>query len=379
MGRRATTFNGGALTAGRTASLANDIAGTLNLNGGTIGVVSPTASGTLTMSGSLNMNSATYAYFPGDRIAVGGALTLGGANSLLLSSSIAPATYTLSTFSGALPNAANISMGGDYQSGTRQSFVFNSSGSALTLTVTGAAANLQWNTTSGTWDNQLSQSWYNATSSSADVFYSADTVNFTDRPGGSAAAVNINASVAPIALVVNNTAVNYTFNGSGSIIGTTSLIKNGTGSADDQYQQHLFGRHGPQQRSAELGQQRGPRQRAADHRRRHVGQHQRLRHDAGRQQRPILEQQLHVRRQQPLEPGQRRGDARRLANDQRQFQHFGRGRKHLRQLRADADRHGHAESRRHEQLHGQYDDRPGHAAIGFSGRDPQRRQRMPAT
>jgi fibronectin-binding autotransporter adhesin len=225
-------YSVGVLTAGRTSSFATDINGTINLAGGTIAVVGPSAAGTLTISGSLNLSGAeTYAYVPGDEIALGGAF---GQNSnpvaLALGGTIAPATYTILTYNGGSPSAANFSMGGIYQnSPTRQSFSFAAGGTATTLTVTGTAANLQWNSSNGTWDIQTTPSWYNTVASAADVFYNADPVTFNDLPGGSAATVNINNTVYPLTLTVSNTAVNYTFTGGGSIAGPAALVKNGPG------------------------------------------------------------------------------------------------------------------------------------------------------
>lgn len=227
-------FNGIALTAGRTGSAATDINGSISISNGTIGVVSPTASGTLTISGSLNMSgNDVYPYVPGDLIAVNGPLTFSNAPTLLLPSrSLAPGVITLMTCTGGSPDAAGyMAMGGIYQSNTRQSFTFGTSGgTAVTLSVVGTAGNLLWNTTSGTWDVSNTVSWFNTNTASADIFYQADNVTFNDRPGGAAASVNINAAVGPASMTVSNTAVSYTLNGSGGIIGSTSLVKNGPGS-----------------------------------------------------------------------------------------------------------------------------------------------------
>jgi autotransporter-associated beta strand protein len=224
-------YNGGILTAGRTAAFAADINGTLNLSYGTVSVVGPSAVGTLTIAGSLNLiGPETYAYVPGDQIVMSGAF---GQNfnmvTLALGSSIAPATYTPLSFNGGSPDASYFSMGGAYQSPTRQSFAFNAGGSALTMTVTGAAGNLVWNSTNSVWDAASTPSWHNTVTSAADVFYNGDPVTFNDMPGGSGGTVNINGMVYPLTLSVSNTAVNYTFTGYGSIAGPAALVKNGPG------------------------------------------------------------------------------------------------------------------------------------------------------
>jgi fibronectin-binding autotransporter adhesin len=234
------SFSNMTLIAGRTSSFAVDINGSINMTNGTIAVVSPTVSGTvvsptvgfMTISGNLNLNAnVTYAYGPGDRIAVGGALSLSNPIYLLPTSGLSSGTYTLMTYNGGTPDPADdMSMTGIYQSGTRQTYTFDTSGgTAVTLTVVGNLANLFWNTTSGTWDIQTTPSWYNTGTSSADVFWTGDNVTFNDRPGGHAAIVNINAQVEPSTMTVSNTAVSYTMNGSGSINGSTALVKNGPG------------------------------------------------------------------------------------------------------------------------------------------------------
>ncbi len=227
------SFSNIALTAGRPGPAATDINGIINLSNGTLAVISPTASGSLTISGNLNMNgNDLYSYVPGNLITVQGALAFNGPTFLVPSTSLAQGVYTLMTYAAGSPDAVdNMQMGGSYQTGTRQSFTFGTSGgSAVTLSVTGTAGNLLWNTTSGTWDLQTTHSWFNTNTSSSDVFYQADNVTFNDRPGGNSATVNINAAVEPASMTVSNTAVNYTMNGSGSINGSTSLVKNGPGS-----------------------------------------------------------------------------------------------------------------------------------------------------
>jgi autotransporter-associated beta strand protein len=227
------SFNGVALTAGRTGPAATDINGSFSLSNGTLAVISPTASGSLTVSGSMNLSgNDVYPYVPGNLIAVQGALTFSNGPTLLIpSTSLAQGAYTLMTYTGGAPDPASyMAMGGSYQSGTRQIFTFGTSGgTAVTLSVVGTAGNLVWNTSSGTWDVQNTASWFNNNTSSADVFYQADNVTLNDRPGGNAAIVNITTAVSPALMTVSNTAVNYTINGSGSINGSGALVKNGRG------------------------------------------------------------------------------------------------------------------------------------------------------
>ena len=226
------SFSNIALTAGRPGPAAIDINGSVSLSNGTLAVISPTASGSLTISGSLNMNgNDLYSYVPGNLIAVQGALAFNGPTYLVPSKSLAQGVYTLMTYAAGTPDAVdNMQMGGSYQTGTRQMFTFGTSGgTAVTLSVAGSAGNLLWNTASGAWDLQTSHSWFNTNTSSVDVFYQADNVTVNERPGGAAATVNINDNVQPASMTVSNTAVSYTLNGFGSINGSTSLVKNGPG------------------------------------------------------------------------------------------------------------------------------------------------------
>ncbi len=192
--------------------------------------ISPIAHGTMTISGSLNLNgNVTYSYASGDTIAVGGALSLSSPDYVLPTGPSPPAlTRSLRTTAARPILSTDLSMAGSYQSGTRQTYAFGTSGgTAVTLTVAGNPGNLLWNTSSGIWDVTTTPSWFNTSTGSADVFYQADNVTFNDRPGGNAATVNINAAVSPATMTVSNTAVSYTFNGFGGINGSSSLVKNG--------------------------------------------------------------------------------------------------------------------------------------------------------
>ena len=148
------------------------------------------------------------------------------------SGSIASGTYTLFTYSGPDPSIGYLQMASSFQSGTRQTYVFNASGGAVTLSVSGApAANLVWNSSSGLWDVTTTKSWYNTGTSATDFFYNADNVTFNDRPGGTSASVIVNGTVLPGSITVSNTAVAYTFSNAdgGQINGSASLIKSEPG------------------------------------------------------------------------------------------------------------------------------------------------------
>ena len=226
-------FTSGILGAGRTGSLGTDINGTLNVNGAALTQAGPNR--TMTISGALALNGGTLAYIPGDKIASAGGLMLAGIDYIEPASLLPSGTYTLFTYSasgGLTGSTTDLAVGGPYGSSERQSFVFNTSGgTAVTVTVTGFAGNLFWR--GGTWDTGVSTSWYNQNTGLADRFFTGDAVTFDDSAGtvnGNVTISGSSGSVQPVSLTVTNSAVNYTFSGTGSIAGATSLLKSGPGS-----------------------------------------------------------------------------------------------------------------------------------------------------
>jgi autotransporter-associated beta strand protein len=228
------SFAGSALSAGRTASAATDINGMLNLNNAALSVAGGSNSGTLTIgNGGLSLTGGTWNYAAYDKIDVGsGSLAITGVEYVSPLAQMDAGTYTLFTAAN-LPSGdpnSYLAMSGLNLNPSRQTYNFGTSGNAITLSVSGHAGNLRWTGgTNQTWDNHVSQSWFNTNSSSADVFYAGDNVTFNDTAGSANSNVAINDTVQPAAVVVSNTAVNYTFNGSGGIAGGTSLAKNGPG------------------------------------------------------------------------------------------------------------------------------------------------------
>ena len=95
-------FSGGVLTAGRTASPATDINGTLNLQNATLNVANGSA-GTMTISGGLGLSNGTLNYAAGDLIALGGALSLSRTDYVVPLAELTAGSYTLFTYNGAAP------------------------------------------------------------------------------------------------------------------------------------------------------------------------------------------------------------------------------------------------------------------------------------
>jgi autotransporter-associated beta strand protein len=91
-------------------------------------------------------------------------------------------------------------------------------------------ANLTWNnaTANNLWDTNTSANWNSGTGNS--VFHAADNVTFNDNNGGAGNyAVTLNTTVLPGSVTVANSSGNYSISGTGSIAGTASLTKSGTG------------------------------------------------------------------------------------------------------------------------------------------------------
>jgi hypothetical protein len=86
------------------------------------------------------------------------------------------------------------------------------------LTWTDAAANGLWDKSSSNWNNGSSNATY------AD----ASAVTFNDNNGGNYS-VTLNTAVSPSSISVNNSLGDYTISGAGSIAGSASLTKSGSG------------------------------------------------------------------------------------------------------------------------------------------------------
>ncbi|HXF11102.1 MAG TPA: autotransporter-associated beta strand repeat-containing protein, partial [Desulfuromonadaceae bacterium] len=168
----------------------------------------------VTVNGNLNPNSAVVLINP-------------------LSPLTAGNTYTLITYSGALnsffgaPNVINSLRPSHY------AFTVNQGGGVISLTVNSGPGVLKWNNsaTTGLWDITNSLNWFDTSTSSITNFDQLDLVTFDDTyVSGPTNAVTIATTVNPGTITIN-TANIYTFSGAGKIAGTTTLEKDGTGSA----------------------------------------------------------------------------------------------------------------------------------------------------
>ena len=110
------------------------------------------------------------------------------------------------------------------------SLATNAAGTEIDLVVASnshSAANLTWTGSGGNnfWDVTNTVAWRNGATPT--VFYQSDLVTF-DNSGATNPVVNFVGSLAPGSLTVNATS-NFTFTGSGSLIGAVSLVKSNSG------------------------------------------------------------------------------------------------------------------------------------------------------
>jgi fibronectin-binding autotransporter adhesin len=101
----------------------------------------------------------------------------------------------------------------------------------ILLTVTAGAGNLVWNNaaSTGIWDTNNSVNWSNTVTLANDKFLQLDSVTFNDSIGNGVTAINVGVTNLQPGIVTVNSGTNYTFYGLGSIGGSASLVKQGSG------------------------------------------------------------------------------------------------------------------------------------------------------
>lgn len=248
---------GGALTksnSGRlTLNAANSYFGPTTVNGGVlaIGGTAPNTAITVNATAGLRVN-ATGKVLSAVTLAGGtslelpavaaqttsvGSLTLDGTPNLTVKPFFAAAplvgTYDLLTPTTLAGTAGAITTDfGSYESsrGVAGSTAFT--GGKLVLTVTGTftgAANLVWTNRggvgTGNWSAAIPADNNFDNAGSPDSFYNRDNVAFNGAAPGT---VNLVGTLLPNSVTVNSSTGDYTFAGSGSISGTTGLVKSGS-------------------------------------------------------------------------------------------------------------------------------------------------------
>ncbi|HET7624036.1 MAG TPA: autotransporter-associated beta strand repeat-containing protein, partial [Verrucomicrobiae bacterium] len=112
--------------------------------------------------------------------------------------------------------------------GTTAEIVTNASGNSIDLNFTSVDLPRWDGQVNGNWDIGVTENWINTGNGSATVYNEGDSVLFDDNASGTTD-VNLADTVHPGGVRVNNSSRNYSLNGSGKISGSTSLIKQGSG------------------------------------------------------------------------------------------------------------------------------------------------------
>ena len=232
--------SGQTLSVGRTGTAASDVRGDFTLAGGTLATAGAGTAGTATFADALVLAGGTVnldlsndpTAGANDFISVLGSLDTQASTSLQITKtdgSLGSGTYDLFGYGpGSAINTANLVLAGTSGGNTRQSFTLadDTVNSLVTLTVAGSAGNLVWEGTgSAAWDFTATD-WDNG--GSPDRFYDLDNVTFDDTATGSTT-VDVTVDVAPNAIVIDNSSLAYTIQGSSKITGPTGMTKSGTG------------------------------------------------------------------------------------------------------------------------------------------------------
>ncbi|WP_338286659.1 autotransporter-associated beta strand repeat-containing protein [Luteolibacter sp. LG18] len=228
--------------AAATAALTKTGSGTLTLSGANTYTGATTVStGTLNLSGSLTspVTVASGAVLAGSGTTTG-AITLATGSTVIAGAAYVSGNGVTATGVSVLPDSASVVIGTNFlnvigygssapaagefsTAGYRNGLASDDTANARIILQFDAAART-WAGTTGNWDLGTSTAW----TEGDQKFYTGDTATFGDIAADNV--VTLTGTLAPSGLsVTNNTTFSYTFSGTGSITGTTSLFKSGTG------------------------------------------------------------------------------------------------------------------------------------------------------
>ena len=226
------------LASGQTLAGSGTVIGALTYAYGATISPGDTTNGTLSVNGDAAFGNCTWRWDMNVPNIVGGtndllvvsgnlALTPGIAVNMVFPGGIPiPGTYTLCQCSGSLTGdpadlTANL---GNYS----VTFALNAAATprSVTVTIAGMPQNLRWTgQNSSEWDT-TSLNWTNTVGLTNTIFSPGDIVRFDDTAAQTAVSVG---SIALPARTTVDTALSYTFSGSGSIAGPGGLTKSGNG------------------------------------------------------------------------------------------------------------------------------------------------------
>jgi autotransporter-associated beta strand protein len=195
------------------AGLTSTSLGTLNFDLGSGGGPHINNGDILTLgSGTVSVGSGTLLSFGGTPVLGDDYRLIGDTSAGSVVNAIPLANFTLP----AAPGGLAFSLSAAVDPGFIDLVV--SSGGPPTLTWNDASLDNLWNTTSSNWNN----------GSTSTTYSNGSQVTFNDNNGGHYG-VTLNTTVSPASVNVNNSAGSYSIGGTGSISGTTSLSKSGSG------------------------------------------------------------------------------------------------------------------------------------------------------
>ncbi len=220
--------NGGTLAANSIANGGG--AGAINLTNGTLSVTSAAGTPAAPISSvSLTSSVLNLTVISGSNSVVTTSLKTGGAANVINIASAPPfvsypVQIALVKYSGSIGGSGyNFNLGTlpPLFAGHLSNNVANAS---IDLVLTAGSGTLAWNgNINGNWDTTTAN-WLAGGSS---VYANGEFVQFLD--GANTGTVNLTTALLPASITVSNSVLNYTFNGTGSLGGTSSLVKAGSG------------------------------------------------------------------------------------------------------------------------------------------------------
>jgi len=187
----------------------------------------------------LDLNFSAPAGLSTAPITVNGSLAIKGTLNVLVRGTAlwAAGTYPLIKYTGSLSLTGSLpSTPTALPAGVIGTIVNDTAHKSINLVVTtgnGAPAQvITWAVGSGTWDINTTANWNNTDGNPVNFLNGEATLLNDGAAGPSPIAVELDSTVNPAGVTVNNTVMSYTIQGSGTITGTNSLTKTGTSTLD---------------------------------------------------------------------------------------------------------------------------------------------------
>lgn len=194
-------------------------------NGATIGSLTLGSSGGTTLD-----FSYTVAGNPTNAALMAGAVTINGSSAVRIAGSFSIGTFPILKYS---------SLSGSFNStvvaprGVNATLFNNTSDKTIYVTVSSVGGGIVWTGTNSVatnlWDLNTTTNWISGGTPTTYIenVPPGDAVTFDDSGSGT---VLLSNTASPLSVTISNSAVNYTFQGSGAVAGTTGLSKSGSGS-----------------------------------------------------------------------------------------------------------------------------------------------------